>query len=141
MEYLMLRNSMWWQQSGLSMRWELSSLENSGSHSTRTQSQARWNQLLFAKSRGGSLDLMQTHSGPSVFLVSFCKDLARTVGTPQSNQKWPLAWESNPVLSTYRPNHWTIPDPYSNNYTILYINSIYCCLFCAWEKLSLWGCT
>ena len=48
---------------------------------------------------GGSLNCMwvvQTHSGPQVFIVPFCKDLARMKGTPQTNQKWLLALGTEP---------------------------------------------
>ena len=34
---------------------------------------------------------VQTHSGPPVLLVPFCKDLARMNGTPLPNQKQPSA--------------------------------------------------
>ena len=54
---------------------------------------------LFKRAEGGSLNCMwvvQTHSGPQVFLVTFRKDQARMNGTPQPNQKWLLALGTEP---------------------------------------------
>ena len=63
------------------------------SHSTQTVAYTQ-NWLLFAKGRGGPVDLMwivQTHNGSPVILVPFRKDLARMKGTPQPNQNWEAA--------------------------------------------------
>ena len=84
-------------------------------HSTQTVAYTQ-NWLLFAKGRGGPVDLMwivQTHSGSAVILVPFRKDLARMKGTPQPNQNWEAAQGIEPgslgsQASTL--NHWTIPD-------------------------------
>ena len=76
----------------LSMQRELSSLEYSISHGIRLRPILMPGKLGYSlqRGRGGFLDCMwgvQTHSGPLVFLVPFCKDLARMNGTPQPNQR------------------------------------------------------
>ena len=101
----------------LSMQRELSSLEYSISHGIRLRPILMLAELGYSlqRGRGGSLNCMwgvQTHSGPLVFLVPFCKDLARMNGTPQPNQRWAGTGNrtliSRSLASTlYR---WTIPD-------------------------------
>ena len=83
------------------MRRELSSLEYSVSLSSQTAPYTMRAKTVYSLWRGrvGSLSCMlgeQTHNGPAIFLVLFCKDQARMNGTPQPDQKW---------LGTHRIEH------------------------------------
>ena len=52
------------------------------------------------RGREGHLDYMlevQTHNGPSVLLAPFHNDVARMIGTAQSNQKWLLELVIEPI--------------------------------------------
>ena len=78
------------------MRRELSSLEYSVSHSTHVGPFTHEIGYLSRKGRVGSLDCMWgvQHSGPSVFLVSYRKALARMIA------------HHNPDLSITSLNPW-----------------------------------
>ena len=91
-----------------SMRRELSSLEYSVSHSTQAApyTHARQNRLLFANRQRGIFRLRlgcANTQWPPVFLVPFCKNLARMNGTPKPNQKGLLALGIEPGSLDHEP--------------------------------------
>ena len=99
------------------MQRELSSLEYSISHGFRLRPILMPAKLGYSlqRGRGGSLDYMwgvQTNSEPLVFLVPFCKDLARMNGTPQPNQRWADTGNRTLICRSLASTlyRWTIPD-------------------------------